>query len=336
MHIALLALPGSMKSAIAGLSDMFWLANQVISQRPGLNTHADATAPCFTVKVITADGKPVVDAQGRWIESDGAFSHAETFDLVIASGMRLDADKFPVDFAAVKAGAAWVKHHYQQGSIVAGVCAGGFVLGEAGVLNGRMCTTTWWLFHTLRERYPAANPVWGKTLAEEGNVITTGGPLSWADLVIHIVRKKWGNEAARMTADMAVADSQPLSQHIYAPGGFLNSVHPLLIKAENIVRYQNIAISVEQLAAQLNMSSRTLHRKMGELSQETPKSFITRVRIENAAVLLEKPGKTLAQIASECGYSDETAFRRAFISVMGMSPGRYKEWIKQRSGLQQP
>jgi AraC-like DNA-binding protein len=79
------------------------------------------------------------------------------------------------------------------------------------------------------------------------------------------------------------------------------------------------------------MTTRTLNRKMTELTQESPKSFITRVRMETAAMLLENRGKTVSQVATECGYNDETAFRRAFNAVMGMSPGMYKEWVKNRS-----
>lgn len=104
-----------------------------------------------------------------------------------------------------------------------------------------------------------------------------------------------------------VADSQPLSQQLYAPGGFHNSRHPLLTKAEHLVRYQNPSISVEALAEALNMTTRTLHRKMMSLNQESPKSFITRVRIETAHILLESPLNTISQVASACGYKDETA-----------------------------
>ncbi len=321
MRVVLLALPGSMRSALAGLTDMFWLANQVIEQ----NHHATAR---FETQIVTAGGKSVPDAQGRMIEIDGAFEGCP--DLIIASGMKLNEDKHPIDAEAVAQAAQWVKGCHAKGSVVAGACAGGFVLGEAGLLTDRICTTTWWLFHTFRERYPRAKPVWGKALAEDRNVITTGGPLSWVDLTLHIVANHAGKEIARLMADMAVADSQPLSQQLYAPKGFLNSVDPLLTKAEHLVRYQNPAITVEQLAAALNMTPRTLHRKMRDLLQESPKSFITRVRIESAITLLEMPGNSVSQVAFACGYQDETVFRRAFSAVTGMSPARYKAWSRSR------
>ncbi|ELY3761673.1 helix-turn-helix domain-containing protein [Cronobacter universalis] len=331
MRIALVAVPGSMRSALAGLTDIFWLASHVVMNNPVLNRNADASAPMFSTHIVTADGLPVEDAQGRLIQADAAFSMDKEFDLIVATGMRLDEHRYPVDVEAINVAAKWIKRHHSCGGRVAGVCAGGFILAEAGLLNGRNCATTWWLFHTFRERYPAAKPAWGKTLVEDGTVITSGGPLSWIDLALNVVSAFAGPEAAKLTTDMAIADGQPLSQHLYAPKGFLNSVHPLLMQAEHLVRYGNPSITVEQLAAALNMTTRTLHRKIRDLLHESPKNFIIRVRIEMATRMLEDSAKTVQQIAIECGYSDEGAFRRAFNAVTGMSPMLYKKWFKNRS-----
>ncbi|QGW87102.1 helix-turn-helix domain-containing protein [Enterobacter asburiae] len=325
MRIAILALPGSMKSAVAGLCDMFWLANEVIAQQPD----GEGISP-FEAVIITAEGKPVPDAQGRPIEAEASFVTGGTFDLVIACGMKLDEQKRPVSSAAVLEAGAWLRGQYDKGAMLAGACAGGLVLAEAGILNGRACTTTWWLYHTFRHRYPLSKPVWGKALVQDARVITSGGPLSWVDLALHIIRLHAGQKLARLTADMAVADSQPLSQQVYAPAGFLNSVHPMIMKAEHIVRYENPAITVEQLARALNMTTRTLHRKMAEEMNESPKNFLTRMRIEKAMRLLEQPGYAITEIASACGYADDTAFRRAFTGVTGMSPGQYRKWIAER------
>ncbi|EOZ9384974.1 helix-turn-helix domain-containing protein [Enterobacter bugandensis] len=325
MKIGILALPGSMKSAVAGICDMFWLANEVIAQQPD-----GEGISAFEAAIITAEGTPVPDAQGRLIDADGSFTTGGTFDLVIVSGMKLDEQKRPVSPAAVHEAGEWLRGQHSQGALLAGACAGGLVLAEAGVLNGRTCTTTWWLYHTFRQRYPLSKPVWGKVLVQDARIITSGGPLSWVDVALHIIRLHAGQKLARLTADMAVADSQPLSQQVYAPAGFLNSVHPMIMKAEHIVRYENPAITVEQLARALNMTTRTLHRKMAEEMNESPKNFLTRMRIEKAMRLLEQPGNVIGQIAEACGYADDTAFRRAFSGVTGMSPGQYRKWIAER------
>lgn len=334
MRIALLATEGSLLSAIAGLSDMFWITNQAVSASP---QHAGKfTSAPFETVIVSADGAPVWDAQGRLIHIDCSFQSAGQPDIVIATGMALDNDRAPVNTESIRKAAAWVKQCYEAGSQVAGACAGGFILGEAGLLNGRSCTTTWWLFHTLQQRYPEARPVWGKSLEEDGRVLTSGGPLSWVALALHIIKREAGPEAAKLTADMAVADSQPLSQQIYAPPGFINTRHPILMRAEEIIRYQNPAVSAEGLSAALNTTERTLQRKLRKLTQETPKEFITRVRIESACVLLANPVTNIREVAAECGYTEDTAFRKAFIQVMGMTPTQYRKWIAERGALKHP
>lgn len=124
MRVALLALPGSMRSALAGLADMFWLANQVIVQNPSVNPELSRDTPLFDVRTITADGQPVRDVQGRIIESDGSFNEPDSFGLIIASGMQLDEQRFPSDRAAVASAAGWIRRKYSEGSCVAAACAG--------------------------------------------------------------------------------------------------------------------------------------------------------------------------------------------------------------------
>ncbi|WP_311769173.1 helix-turn-helix transcriptional regulator [Burkholderia cenocepacia] len=60
-------------------------------------------------------------------------------------------------------------------------------------------------------------------------------------------------------------------------------------------------------------------------------TFITRVRIEMACVLLERPGASIKQVALQCGYREETSFRRAFSQLTGMTPADYRRWSDGRN-----
>ena len=329
MRIAIVALEGSLSSAINGFCDTLWIARQVIASRPDYAERVASTL--LETQIVSADGQPVRDAQGRWLHVDGDFAQAAQANIVLVGGMALGSDRFPLHAGAVTHAAQWIKKMHQQGATVGAACAGGLVLGEAGLLDRRRCTTTWWLFPTLRERYPHARPVWGKTLEQQDNIITTGGPLSWTALTLHLLQTMLGADMTRQIADMTVADAQPLSQRLYAPPGFINTQHPLLMRAEEIIRYQNPGITAEQLASALHTSERTLHRKMKSLTGESPKTFITRVRIEGACIQLENPAVSIRKVAADCGYSDETSFRKAFSQMMEMTPLRYRQWIAARA-----
>lgn len=333
MRIAIVAVEGSLLSAIAGLSDLFWITNQALRAPPeGMEQGlAIPSGLAFETRIVSADGQPLRDPQGRLIPVDEGFAVAKEYDVVLVTGMALGADGLPPMSESIQQAAHWLQQSHQQGAWVGAACAGTFVLGEADLLNGRRCTTTWWLHHAFKRRFPKAHVAWGAAIEEQDRIVTTGGPLSWVDLALHMIRRLAGAEVAKLAANISVADSQSLPQLVYAPRGFINTTDPLLLQAEQIIRYDEPGMTAERLAKALNLSERTLHRRLKDLVNEAPKAFITRVRIETACMLLDTPGASIKQVATQCGYNDDTSFRRAFIQLIGMSPVDYKRWSNNRN-----
>lgn len=333
MRVAIVAVEGSLMSAITGLADLFWMTQQALkSPPPGLASEMRAKIDLeFETVIVSADGEAIRDPQGRLIPVDADFSGVGPCDAVLVAGMALGADRLPPISDSLKRAADWLKMNHQQGVLVGAACAGTFVLGEAGLLDNRRCTTTWWLHHAFKQRFPKAQPVWGTAVEEQDGVITTGGPLSWIDLALYVIRCLAGADVAKLTADISVTDSLPLPQLVYAPRGFINSADPLLLETEQIIRHAKPGLTAEELARMLNLSERTLHRRFKKLTNESPKELITRVRIETACVLLQTPGASIKQVALTCGYNEDTSFRRAFSQLTGMTPADYKRWSKGRS-----
>ncbi len=107
---------------------------------------------------------------------------------LIVPGFVPDGSRRPPDLRDLAETAAWVRHRHARGALACGSCSGVFLLGEAGLLDGRRCTTTWWLHDEMKHRYPRADAAWGAALVEDRRVVTAGGPLSWIDLALHVVR----------------------------------------------------------------------------------------------------------------------------------------------------
>jgi transcriptional regulator GlxA family with amidase domain len=336
VRVAVIAVDGSLLSAIAGLTDLFWITNQALRAPPeGTLPEASVRArPLFETTIVSADGANLPTAQGRSVSVDGAFADVGHCDVILVAGMALGTDGLPPASDTIRHAANWLRAQHRHGVLIGGACAGTFVLGEAGLLDGKRCTTTWWLHNAFKRRFPKARPIWGTAIEEQDNVITTGGPLSWIDLALHVIKRTAGADVAKLAADVSVADNSPMPQMVYAPRGFVNAVDPLLLRAEQIIRGAGPGLTAEVLATELKFSTRTLHRRLKDLTDESPKSFITRVRIETACVLLETPGSSIKQVAVQCGYTDETAFRRAFTQLSGMTPADYRRWSHKR--LTQP
>ena len=330
MHIVLIALDGNLPSGLVGLADVFWLAGKASEHQP------DAPRwPLCQVILASPDGRAVTDGRGRPLPVDAALKDIPRADAVLIPGLMPASDGLPPQNAQTAKAAGWLRQQHAHGATICGSCAGVFVLGEAGLLNGRRCTTTWWLHDELKRRFPRCDAAWGSALIEDSRVVTAGGPLSWIDLALHTIRVLVGPEAARMAADFAVVDTAPLAQSVYVPPGHVQAHDPFLVAAEKAVRNHrsSVALRPAALAARLATSERTLHRRLKALGQPAPKSFIARVQLETARTLLETSRDAIKAIAQHCGWRDEGSFRRAFTGHTGMTPTAYRSWSQQRRGV---
>ncbi len=323
MQIAILAFDGCLGSGVLGPMDLLSLGRRMITK--------SRSNPPFEVVIVSFDGRPIQDGSGRRIEADASFETAGDFAAVLVPAYYCDGGHSSPATPAIGAAAAWLRRQHALGAMICASCNGVFLLGEAGLLDGRRCTTTWWRYDSLKSRYPRADTVWGAPLIEEGRIATAGGPLSWIDLSLSVVRRLFGPEAAKVVADFTVVDTAPNSQAVYVPPGHLAASNPFLLEAEHIVREASAApMTAQQLAQAIGASERTLHRRLKEATGESPKRFIDRVRFETTRMLLETTSQPVKQLATGAGYADENSFRRAFHRYAGMTPGAYRSWSRAR------
>jgi transcriptional regulator GlxA family with amidase domain len=324
MNIVVLGSEGCLASGFIGLVDILWLAQRAIMDGTG------GKAP-FAVVTASVDGRRVIDGHGRRLEVDKAFRQISRCDAIIVPGFVPDGKRKPPSLADMGPAAAWIRHHHARGALACGSCSGVFLLGEAGLLDGHLCTTTWWLHDEMKHRYPKAGATFGAALIEDRRVVSAGGPLSWIDLALHVVRKLCGADAARMAADFAVVDTAPSTQAVYVPAGHLAASDPFLMEAERIVRHAGEEpLGARDLAHQMASSERTLHRRLKQATGESPKKFIERVRFETARTSLETGTRSVKQVAAAAGYVDEASFRRSFKRFSGMTPAAYRIWARTR------
>jgi transcriptional regulator GlxA family with amidase domain len=287
--------------------------------------------PPFRVLTVSFDGLPFEDGHGRRFEVDRSFDEIKSCGAIIVPGYVCDGADHLLSTPSVGAAAAWIRRQHALGALICGSCNGVFLLGEAGLLDGRRCTSTWWRHDELKSRYPRAGAAWGAPLIEDRHVVTAGGPLSWIDLSLHVIRALCGADAAKTAADFTVLDTVPSRQTIYVPQGHLAASNPFLLEAERVVRQAGErSLTAQDLARALGTSERTLHRRLKQSSGETPKGFIDRVRFETARTLLEITEHSVKRLAASSGYADETSFRRAFQRYSGMTPGAYRTWARAR------
>jgi AraC-like DNA-binding protein len=82
--------------------------------------------------------------------------------------------------------------------------------------------------------------------------------------------------------------------------------------------------TVDSLARRVALSRSAFAAKFRELLGEPPLHYLTRLRINNAAMRLRSSDAKLRAIAADVGYESVAAFVKAFRRVMGMTPGDYR------------
>ncbi len=89
---------------------------------------------------------------------------------------------------------------------------------------------------------------------------------------------------------------------------------------ENIV---NEDLSVDMIAKQVGISRVHLHRKMKELTNQTPHTFIRNLRLQQAAKLLRESKQSVSDVMYSCGFSNPASFSTMFKNMFGSSPRDY-------------
>ena len=89
-------------------------------------------------------------------------------------------------------------------------------------------------------------------------------------------------------------------------------------------------LSVDMIADQVGISRVHLHRKMKELTGQTPHDFIRNLRLKQAANLLANRGMNVTEVMYACGFSSSASFSTVFKKFYGMSPRDYMKEHQER------
>ena len=242
------------------------------------------------------------------------------------------------DLIAVPAGADYVVRDYppelldaltravDRGARVLSVCSGVFVLGAAGLLDGRRCSVHWRQADELAVRNPRALIEPDVLYVDEDPVITSAGTAAGIDACLHIVRKEQGPEVANKIARrMVVPPHRDGGQAQYIerplPKSPCDTVGEVLVWME---QHLDEEVTVEQLAARALMSPRTFARRFQQETGTTPYRWILRQRVLLAQHLLEATDETVDAVAGRTGFGTAAALRHQFVRALGTTPNAYR------------
>ncbi|WP_112269636.1 helix-turn-helix domain-containing protein [Lentzea terrae] len=206
------------------------------------------------------------------------------------------------------------------------VCNGAFILGAAGLLDDRRCTTHWRETREFTARFPKAHLDPDVLFVDDGNIITSAGTAAGIDACLHLVRRELGTKIANIIARrMVVAPQRDGGQRQFVdlpiPECSSDSLEPVLETVLDTIADNHTVASMAKLAV---MSERTFARKFVAETGTTPNKWLSLQRVLHARRLLEETDLDVDAVAARSGFGTAALLRHHFHRVVGVAPSDYR------------
>jgi transcriptional regulator GlxA family with amidase domain len=320
--VALLAMPGVTAATLYGFHDCLSGVHRDWAMLHG----GEAESP-FRSMIVSRDGQPLFGANGVRIVPEASFDACGSPDVVCVTDIAVPPGEPLGD--TYDAEVDWLRERHAQGSILASSCSGAVLLARTGLLEGLDATSHWAYCEALKRDYPGTrwHPERGLLFAGAGQrIVMAGSGIAWHQLVMALISRFAGAEAAMQVARINLIDWAATSPIAYASLRHgAQSSDPVVSAAQAWAaeHYQHEA-PVAQMVARSGLAERTFTRRFVQATGMGPLDYVQHLRLEEAKQMLESDDTSIESIAFEVGYSDASFFNRLFRRKVLMSPTQYR------------
>lgn len=314
--ISILTLKNAVLASITDSVYLFEKANEYLRQE-GKQEFFKVTLVGFTNEVKMNGGRYIIKA-------DTTFERAEPSDLIIIPSLTGHASSTTY---INKDCSSWIADSYKNGSEVAGLCTGAFLMAFSGILDGKECTTHWEFSNEFRYFYPSVNLMDERLITDQEGLYSSGGNNAYWNLLLHLVEKYSNRALAVKLAKFFVVDLDKNNQSVFIVfQGLKDHRDKIILKAqEYIEKNYKEKMTVDLVADKFHITRRTLERRFKKATRNTVAEYMQKVKIEAAKKQLEVGRKTINEVMSNVGYNDVQAFREVFKRITGMTPFDYRK-----------
>lgn len=300
MRVVVLVVDGMFDSGLSAVLDVLATANALRPDQPG-------AAPPFEVTVVGVTAR-VRTGQGLVLATTPVADLVAVPDLVMTPAVGFRAPGEIVDIVRAHPVLGWLRAMVDAGGAVAAACSGTFFLGEAGLLDGVLATTSWWLGPAFRARYPAVRLDERLTIAHEGRVTTAGAAFAHIDLALSVVARQSPDLAEQVSRHLLIGPRP--SQAAFAVPAQLASADPVIKAFERWVRgHLDEPLSINEIAGRIGLSERALQRTTAAVLGMSPLDFVQEIRIDQARFLLRTTQQSPESVALAVGYANASTLR---------------------------
>ncbi|WP_246521816.1 GlxA family transcriptional regulator [Neoroseomonas terrae] len=310
--VEILTFPAAQLLDVCGPLQVLASANQMATEQ--------GNEPTYSARVVAPSGGVVATSAGLGLVAAPLPSpHHPVDTLLVTGGPGVHAAAADPDLVG------WLQARARDARRVASVCTGAFLLGAAGLLDGRRAATHWRWCTELAQRFPAVRVEADPIFVRDGSVWSSAGVTAGIDLVLAMVEEDLGRATALEVA-------RRLVMFLKRPGGQAQFSVTLSLQSgdrfDALHRWmeQNLGsdLSLAILSREAGMSQRSFSRHYAEATGLTPARAVERLRVETASRLLIETGLPTKRIAQRCGFGSEETMRRSFFRLLTTTPQEYR------------
>lgn len=320
-HISILVPKGAILGSLEGSRQIFTQVNTFL--------RAKGAPPLFNVQLVGLSKETPLSGGSFTANSDMLIDDVKKTDLIIIpalEGNLAQAVEQNRDFIP------WMIRQHENGSEIASLCVGAFLLASTGLLNGKRCATHWMAANEFMKMFPEVTLVTEKIITDEQGIYSSGGAFSYLNLILYLVEKYAGRAMAVLCAKVFAIEMERDTQSSFIIFQGQKDHEDEAIKKAQLYIEKNFheRILVDDLASIVALSRRNLERRFKKATANSVVEYIQRVKIEAAKTSLEKKRENVNEVMYKVGYTDTKAFRSTFKKITGLSPVQYRNKFYQQ------
>lgn len=222
----------------------------------------------------------------------------------------------------------WLKRQSKIVRRICSLCAGAFILAEAGILSNKAAVTHWQLCEELASVHPDIYVNQEAIFIKQGNVYTSAGVTAGIDLSLALIEEDLGKSFALRIAKLMVL-------FLKRPGN--QTQYSMMLQSQNI-DYRPIKkitswihdhlyedITVEKLAGLSSMSPRNFARVFVRELNIIPIKYVEKLRVEAACRHLTDTRLTINEVANLSGLKNSLNMNRVFLKAFNVTPSQFRK-----------
>lgn len=275
------------------------------------------------------DESLVRSSSGLYFAQLEGFEHLEleANDIIFIPGFEAHILLAPSFFKTYRPFLEWLTRQYERGATICSICTGAFVLAEAGLLRGKICTTHWKYLEDMGSRYPNAKVVRNRLFVESDRLYSSAGVSSGIDLALYILEQRFNSQFSIDIAREIV---------IYFRRGELDPQLSIFLQYRNHMedrihyiqdwmgKHLDKKITLESLSELVNTSARNLSRLFKRSTGITIGQYHEKLRVERAVQLLSEQTKVEA-VTQAIGLRSPNQLRHLLKRHRGVLPSDFQK-----------